>query len=88
MRELNLTCLKVPENNEIGHFAPSFWPEASIPSSDHLSSIQAKPFHEKVKMKRLTLRKFNLREFNLTCLKPPESNKINNFACGASRRVF
>ena len=38
MRELNLTCLKVPESNKIGHFGPSFWPAASIPSSDHLQS--------------------------------------------------
>ena len=53
MRELNLTCLKVPESNKIGHFAPSFWPAASIPSSDHL---QSKTFFvvEKVEVKRLT----------------------------------
>ena len=38
LKELNLTCLKVPDSNKTGHCAPSLWPAASILSSDHLQS--------------------------------------------------
>ena len=34
---LALTCLKVPEGNKIGNFAPNFWPAASIPSSENIN---------------------------------------------------
>ena len=48
-----LTCLEVSEYNEIGNFAPNFWPAASIPSNDHL---QSKTFFvvEKLQVKRLS----------------------------------
>ena len=52
LREVNVTCLEVPEGNKIGNCASKFRPADSIPSSDHL---QSKNFCvEKVQVKRLT----------------------------------